>query len=99
PGQIDFENYSLAFSIGSVCLCLILFDGGMRTPWKSVKPVLPLGISLSFFGTVITGIATGLFLHFALDLPWLDGLILGAIVSSTDAAAVFSILRAKSLAL
>ncbi len=99
PGGVEFDNYRLAFAVGSVCLALILFDGGMRTSWKSVRPILPLGISLSILGTFVTGVATGIFAHFALGLPWFEALLLGAIVSSTDAAAVFSILRAKSLSL
>lgn len=99
PGQIAFDDYPLAFAIGSVCLALILFDGGARTSWTSVRPILPLAISLSFVGTVATGIATGVFAHFAFGLTWLEGLLLGAIVSSTDAAAVFGILRARSLSL
>jgi cell volume regulation protein A len=99
PGQIPFDNYSLAFAIGSVCLAFILFDGGLRTSWRSVRPVLPLATSLSFVGTVVTGVATGVFAHFILKLGWLEGLLLGAIVSSTDAAAVFSILRSRGLGL
>src|SRR5690606_12677567 len=99
PGRVAFEDYPLAFAIGSVCLALIIFDGGMRTSWKSVRPILPLGISLSFVGTVVTGLSTGAFAHFFLNLSWLEGLLLGAIVSSTDAAAVFSVLRARSLSL
>lgn len=98
-GKIAFDDYPLAFAIGSVCLALIIFDGGARTSWKSVRPILPLGISLSFVGTVVTGLATGTFAHFAFGLTWVEGLLLGAIVSSTDAAAVFSILRARSLSL
>jgi cell volume regulation protein A len=99
PGGIAFDDYSLSFAVGSVCLALIIFDGGMRTSWKSVQPILPLGISLSFVGTVITGAVTGIFAHYALGLSWKEGLLLGAIVSSTDAAAVFGILRARSLTL
>lgn len=99
PGKIAFDDYSLAFSIGSVCLAIIMFDGGLRTSWRSVRPILPLGASLSFVGTVVTGVITGLFARFFLNLSWLEGLLLGAIVSSTDAAAVFSILRARSLSL
>jgi potassium/hydrogen antiporter len=99
PGGIEFDNYGLAFSIGSICLAFILFDGGMRTSWKKVRSILPLGISLSFVGTVVTGIVTGIFAHYILGLSWLSGLLLGAIVSSTDAAAVFSILRARKLSL
>jgi len=99
PGGIAFDDHPLAFAIGSVCLALIIFDGGMRTPWKNVRPVLALGISLSVVGTVVTGATTGVFAHYALGLSWTEGFLLGAIVSSTDAAAVFSILRAKSLSL
>lgn len=99
PGRIAFEDYPTAFAIGSVCLALIIFDGGMRTSWKSVRPALPLGISLSVLGTVVTGLVTGVFARLVLDLSWLEGMLLGAIVSSTDAAAVFSILRARSLSL
>lgn len=99
PGQISFDDYPLAFAIGSVCLALIIFDGGARTSWKSVRPILPLGISLSLIGTVATGVATGFFAHYAFGLSWIEGLLLGSIVSSTDAAAVFSILRARNLSL
>ncbi len=99
PGGIEFDNYPLSFAIGSVCLALIIFDGGMRTSWKSVRPILPVGISLSIVGTFVTGAVTGVFAKVALGLSWTEGLLLGAIVSSTDAAAVFSILRAKSLSL
>lgn len=99
PGGIQFTNYPLSFAIGSVCLALIIFDGGMRTSWKSVRHILPLGVSLSFFGTLVTALATGIFACYALGLSAAEGLLLGAIVSSTDAAAVFGLLRAKSLAL
>lgn len=99
PGNIPFENYSLAFAVGSVCLAFIMFDGGLRTSWQSVKDILPLGISLSVFGTLITGIITGLFAHLVLGLGLLEGLLVGGITSSTDAAAVFSILRSKGLSL
>jgi len=99
PGGIEFNDYSLSYAIGSVCLAFIIFDGGMRTSWKSVRPILPVGISLSSIGVVVTAVSTGAFAHYALKLSWIEGLLLGAIVSSTDAAAVFSILRAKSLEL
>lgn len=99
PGGIPFDNYSMAFAVGSVCLAFIIFDGGLRTSWRSVRPILPVGSALSFVGTVVTGLSTGAFAHFVLDLTWADGLLLGAIVSSTDAAAVFSILRSKGLGL
>lgn len=99
PGGIYFYNYPLSAAVGSICLAIIMFDGGIRTLWQSVRPILPLGVSLSFFGTVITGLVTGVFARYALGLTWMEGMILGSIVSSTDAAAVFSILRARRLSL
>lgn len=99
PGGIAFDNHALSFAIGSVCLAFIIFDGGLRTSWKSIRPSLPLGISLSFFGTLVTAISTAAFTHLVIGLPLLESSLLGAIVSSTDAAAVFSILRAKNLSL
>lgn len=98
-GSIPFENYSLAFGVGSVCLAFVIFDGGLRTSWSSVRPILPLGISLSFVGTVVTGLLTGGFAYGVLGLGWLESLLLGGIVSSTDAAAVFSLLRSRGLGL
>lgn len=99
PGRFHFDNYEISFAVGSICLAFILFDGGLRTQWSQVKPILPVGVSLSFFGTIITGVVTGLFAHFALGLGVVEGLLVGGIASSTDAAAVFSILRSKGLAL
>lgn len=99
PGNIPFENYPLAYSVGSVCLAFIIFDGGVRTSLSSIQPILKMGVSLSFLGTLITAIVTGLFAHYSLGLGWVGSFLLGAIVSSTDAAAVFSILRSKGLSL
>ena len=99
PGNISFDDYPLSFAIGSVCLAFILFDGGLQTVWKEIRPVLKIGISLSFIGTIVTGITTSIFAHYALDLNWSSAFLLGAMVSSTDAAAVFSILRSKNLEL
>ena len=99
PGGFEFDNHPIAFAIGSVCLALIIFDGGMRTSWNSIRSVLFVGISLSVLGTLATGATTAIFSHYVLGLSWIEGLLLGAIVSSTDAAAVFSILRSKSLSL
>src|SRR5690606_17931713 len=77
---------------------LILFDGGLRTSWPSVRPFAKSGISLSFFGVVVTALATGAFVHFVFEIPWAESFLLGSIISSTDAAAVFSVLRSKNLA-
>lgn len=99
PGGIEFTNYSTAFVIGSISLIFILFDGGMGTSWRQVKPILGIGISLSTLGVLFTCLLIGLFCHYAFNLSWIESFLLGAIVSSTDAAAVFSILRSKNLAL
>lgn len=99
PGGFEFDDHRLAFAIGSVCLALIIFDGGMRTSWKSVRPILRVGVPLSLLGTLATGLFTAGFAYYGLKLSWIEALLLGSIVSSTDAAAVFSILRAKSLSL
>ena len=76
PGGIEFSNYPLAFAIGSVSLAFIIFDGGMRTSWRNVQPVLPVGISLSSLGVLVTAVATGAFAHFGLNLSWTEGLLL-----------------------
>ncbi|AFM11955.1 potassium/proton antiporter [Turneriella parva] len=98
-GGIVFDNYRMAFAVGSACLALIVFDGGMSTSWSSVRPVLRRGISLSVLGTLFTGAATATFANLVLRMHWSDSILLGAIVSSTDAAAVFSLLRARSVSL
>jgi len=98
-GGIHFDDPALSRFIGVVSLNFILFSGGLDTNWKSVKPVLWQGISLSTMGVLLTALSLGLFIYFITDFSLFEGLLLGAIVSSTDAAAVFSILRSKKLAL
>ncbi|MGQ7868657.1 potassium/proton antiporter [Sunxiuqinia sp. sy24] len=98
-GRIHFDNPQLAQFIGVVSLNFILFSGGLDTNWLSIKPVLWQGISLSTLGVLLTAVSLGLFVWWLTDFNLYEGLLLGAIVSSTDAAAVFSILRAKSLGL
>lgn len=99
PGGIEFTNYSTAFVIGNISLIFILFDGGMGTSWKQVRPIIKTGISFSTVGVLLTCILIGIFCHYTFNFSWLESFLLGAIVSSTDAAAVFSILRSKNLAL
>lgn len=98
-GGIYFDDPKLAQFIGIVALNFILFSGGLDTNWNTVKPILKEGIVLSTVGVVITAILLGLFVSWITDFTIYEGLLLGSIVSSTDAAAVFSILRSKSLAL
>ncbi len=98
-GKIYFDNPKTAQFIGIVALNFILFSGGLDTGWQSVKPILWQGISLSTLGVLLTAFSVGLFVWLITDFTIYEGLLLGSIVSSTDSAAVFSILRSKSLAL
>ncbi len=99
PGGIYFDDPKLTQSIGIIALNLILFAGGLDTNWNDVRPVLKYGIVLSTLGVLLTAVVVGITAQYLLDFTLLQGLLLGAIVSSTDAAAVFSILRSKSLGL
>ncbi len=98
-GKIHFDDPQLAQFIGIVALNFILFSGGLDTNWTSVKPILKQGIVLSTLGVLLTAVTLGGFVFLVTDFTIYESLLLGSIVSSTDAAAVFSILRSKSLAL
>lgn len=98
-GGIRFDNPQIAQFIGIVSLNFILFSGGLDTNWTSVKPILREGLALSTFGVLLTALSLGTFVWFVTDFTIYESMLLGSIVSSTDAAAVFSILRSKSLAL
>lgn len=98
-GGIYFDNANMAQSIGMTALIFILFAGGLETDWNSVKPVLWQALSLSTFGVALTAFIVGIAAYFILGLPWIACLLLGSIISSTDAAAVFSVLRAKNTGL
>lgn len=98
-GKIYFDNAVIAQFIGIVALNFILFSGGLDTNWRSIKPILWHGVALSTIGIFVTALAVGVFVHYVLGFKLLEGLLLGAIVSATDAAAVFSILRNKGIAL
>ncbi len=95
-GRIPFEDYRLTFRVGTVALVLILFDGGLNTAMSSIRRVLaPAGV-LATIGVAATAGATALGAR-ALGFDWAEALLLGAIVSSTDAAAVFSSLRSAGM--
>lgn len=98
-GGIHFDDPQIAQLIGVVSLNFILFSGGLGTDWSSVKPILREGIVLSTVGVLLTAVSLGTFVWFVTDFTIYESMLLGSIVSSTDAAAVFSILRSKSLAL
>ena len=96
-GGIGFENYTLAHGFGTVALAIILFDGGLRTSIASVRSVLGPALLMATVGVVLTAGITGYAAHLILDLSLLEGMLLGAVISSTDAAAVFAILRNSGL--
>ena len=97
-GHIGFQNYETAFRLGTVGLVLILFDGGLNTSLHAVKRAIAPATALATFGVLITAGVVAFFAHL-LQLPWSTALLLGAIVSSTDAAAVFSVLRGSRVEL
>lgn len=92
-GGIVFENYALAVNIGTLALGVILFDGGLRTSWSAVGQTWRPALSLATVGVLVTAVLTGLAASWILGLPLVYGALLGSIVGSTDAAAVFSVLR------
>lgn len=96
-GGIYFNNFELAKEICTVGLAFIMFYGGFGTNWKVAKPVVSQAILMSTIGVLITSGLTGLFCYFILKMPILEALLVGAIVSSTDAASVFTILRTQKL--
>lgn len=98
-GGIRFDNPQIAQYTGVVALIFILFSGGLETEWKSVRPILREGIALSTAGVLVTAVLLGWFVHRLLGFSMVESLMLGAIVSSTDAAAVFAVLRSKKVSL
>lgn len=97
--DIGLKYAGVAQFLGIVALAFILFSGGMDTRMESVRPVLLRGLSLSTVGVLLTAAIVGLSVPFFTVLNWKEGLLLGAIISSTDAAAVFTILRSRGMGL
>ncbi len=95
PGGIEFDDAWAAQLLGVIALAFIIFSGGLHSSWRQVRPVLWTGVSLSTIGVFLTAILVGLFVHYFFDFSILTALLLGAIVSSTDAAAVFSVMSSS----
>lgn len=96
---IHFEDYTFSQFVGIIAISYILFMGGLSVNINELKPVVTEGVVLATVGVFLTGIITGLCSYHLLHLPFLECMLLGAIVSSTDAAAVFGVLRSKSISL
>jgi potassium/hydrogen antiporter len=93
PGGIAFDDAELARRVGIVGLSLILYEGGLQTSWRRLREVAVTALALSTVGVVVSAVVTGLAARALFDLSWLEAILLGAVVSSTDAAAVFATLR------
>ena len=94
---IDFEDAELAHALGFAALAIILAEGGLTTNWREMRASIRLGVSLATIGVAISVTVVALGAHFVLGLPWELALLLGAVTSPTDAAAVFSVLRVVPL--
>ncbi|MEA2884585.1 MAG: potassium/hydrogen antiporter [Bradyrhizobium sp.] len=99
PGQIRFDDVRTTYLVGSVALALILFDGGLRTRFQSIRTVLAPSMVLATLGVLLTAMLTAPVARYALDLNWTEALLVGAVVASTDAAAVFLLVHAQGLRL
>ncbi|MCL4304009.1 MAG: potassium/proton antiporter [Anaerolineae bacterium] len=98
-GGIEFSDAATAQSLGVVALIFILFSGGFDTEWASVRHVLPHGLVLATVGVLLTALAVGAFVMVILGFSWRESLLCGAIVSSTDAAAVFAVMGSRGVSL
>lgn len=99
PGGLAFNNVSIAYTVGSVALALILFDGGLRTRLSVFRNVLPPAVTLATVGVLLTTLLTAPVAKFLLGIGWIESLLVGAVIGSTDAAAVFFLVNARGLRL
>jgi potassium/hydrogen antiporter len=99
PGRIEFDDLRTTYLVGSVALALILFDGGLRTRFQSISAVLAPSMVLATIGVLLTALITAPVAKYVLDLNWTEALLVGAVVASTDAAAVFLLVHAQGLRL
>ena len=99
PGGIDFDDFGASYLVGSIALAIILFDGGLRTSRADMRLALAPSAALATVGVVVTAGVTGLAAMWLLDVAWLEGFLVGSLVASTDAAAVFFLLHQRGLRL
>ena len=99
PGGIKFDDVRMTYLVGSIALALILFDGGLRTRYATIRSVLAPTLILATIGVVITAAVMAPMAFYLLHLSWLESLLVGAVVASTDAAAVFLLIHARGLRL
>jgi cell volume regulation protein A len=99
PGGVRFNDVGTAYTVGSIALALILFDGGLRTRFNTFRNVLAPSVMLATVGVLITTLLTAPVAKFVLDIGWIQALLMGAVVASTDAAAVFFLINARGLRL
>jgi potassium/hydrogen antiporter len=99
PGGIRFDDVRLTYLVGSIALALILFDGGLRTRFATFRSVLAPSLILATLGVLMTAAFTAPVVAFLMDFNWIEALLVGAVVASTDAAAVLFLLRARGLRL
>ncbi|MFG3596403.1 potassium/proton antiporter [Bradyrhizobium sp. RDI18] len=99
PGQLSFDDVRTTYLVGSVALALILFDGGLRTKFQSIRTVLAPSMVLATIGVLLTALISAPVAKYALDLNWTESLLVGAVVASTDAAAVFLLVHTQGLRL
>lgn len=97
PGGINFDDVELARTVGVVGLAAILFEGGLSTSWRRLRAVAAPAASLSTIGVAATAGLAGVAARLLFHMPWLQSILLGAVVSSTDAAAVFATLRSTAI--
>src|SRR3984893_1644593 len=99
PGGIKFDDVHTTYLVGSIALALILFDGGLRTRFATFRSVFAPSLALATFGVLLTAALTAPVAKYALGLGWIEALLVGAVVASTDAAAVFFLIHARGLRL
>jgi potassium/hydrogen antiporter len=99
PGHIEFDDVRTTYLVGSVALALILFDGGLRTKFQNIRAVLLPSMVLATTGVLLSALITAPVAKYVLELNWIESLLVGAVVASTDAAAVFLLVHAQGLRL